>query len=69
MARRKTRHGLTVIENDREALREEILEALVNVCVYKGAKARQAKKKLHEIDKRLSRRAELRLVTAHESSS
>lgn len=69
MARRKTRHGLTVIKGGREELLEEFRETLVEFVICKGAAHRKAKKKLHEIDDRLSRRADLKLVTAPDSSS
>lgn len=60
MANRTAKRGLKVIKGGREELLEEFRETLVEFVICKGAAHRKAKKKLHEIDKHLSRGAELR---------
>lgn len=64
--KRSKRHRFKVIEGNREQLREEILEALVGVCIYSGKRAQRAKQKIKELDRRLSRRANLKLVVSND---
>jgi hypothetical protein len=64
--KRRKQQRFKVIEGDREKLREEIFENLVNMCVYRGKRAERAKKKIYEIDRRLSRRANLKLVVSND---
>jgi hypothetical protein len=61
--------GLRVIKGGFARMENEYREALIEFVVRTGPAHERAKKKLHEIDKRLSRRAELRLITAPESSA
>lgn len=60
---------MKVIDGGREDLVMEFRETLMEFVMYDGAAQEQAKKKLYEIDDRLSRRADLRLITEPSSSA
>jgi hypothetical protein len=62
------KRGLKLIQGDRSGLEDEFRTALIEFVIRDGRAHERAKKKLYEIDDRLSRRADLRLVGSSETS-